>query len=149
MTLTSTTLSLVFATTLLDLGAPLGAAAPPDTTPGAVSITVTYTGQGTVDDNHRLWIWLFDSPDIGPGSMPIREASVAASGASTTITGVGDGPVWIAVAYDARGGSPGNQPPASGSPVGIHAGRDGQPKAVDTKQGASVEVTFDDSMRMP
>jgi hypothetical protein len=122
---------------------PAGAAA------GAVSVTVRYTGQGTVDDGHRLWIWLFDSPDIGPGSIPIHEASVAANGATTTIEVVGPDRVWIAVAYDQRGGSAGNAPPASGSPVGIHADADGRPTQVDTRGAATAVVTFDDSVRMP
>lgn len=150
MTLTSKTHTLLLATALLVASpAPRVVAAAPDSAAGTVSITVTYMGQGTVDDNHRLWIWLFDSPEIGPGSMPIREAFVATSGASTTIEGLSDGPVWIAVAYDARGGSPGNQPPASGSPLGIHAGSDGRPAAVSTTSGVAVTIRFDDSQRMP
>ena len=140
-----TLVSTVFAATdpLVLAAAPAGDAA------GAVTVTVRYTGQGTVDDGHRLWIWLFDSPDIGPGSMPIHEAFLATNGGSTTIEGLGPDRVWIAVAYDQRGGSAGNAPPASGSPVGIHAGADGRPIAVDTRERATALVTFDDSVRMP
>jgi hypothetical protein len=120
-----------------------------DTAPGSVTVTVKYTGQGDVDDSHRIWIWLFDTPEIGPGSMPIREAFVAKNGGSTTIEGLGEGTVWIAVAYDQRGGSTGNAPPAPGSPVGLHASADGRPLPVTPGDGAKADVTFDDSVRMP
>jgi hypothetical protein len=129
--------------------APVSAVAADGASAGAVTVTVKYTGQGAVDDTHRIWIWLFDTPDIGPGSMPIREAFVSKNGGSTTIEGLGEGKVWIAVGYDQRGGSMGNAPPASGSPVGIHADTDGRPVPVVTGDKAAAVVTFDDSVRMP
>lgn len=129
--------------------APLTAAAPSDTIAGSVTVTVRYTGAGQVDDSHRLWIWLFDTPDIAPTSMPVREAFVATNGGSITIEGLGEDRVWIAVAFDERGGSAGNAPPASGSPVGIHASADGRPAAVVTGEKSPTLVTFDDSVRMP
>ena len=118
-------------------------------TDGSVTVTVHYKGHGTVDENHKLWIWLFDTPDIGPGSMPIREESVAKNGGEATIRGLGEERVWIAVAFDERGGSAGNQPPASGSPVGIYSVDGGPPSGVKPGGDARAVVTFDDSLRMP
>lgn len=46
---------------------------------GPVHITVNYKGKGAVDGKHRVWVWLFDTPEIGPGSMPIAETSVEAT----------------------------------------------------------------------
>ena len=91
---------------------------------GSVSVTVNYTGHGTVDGSHRVWIWLFDSPDIGPGSIPIAEMSVEKNGAAA-IFEVATERVWIAVAYDEKGVMTGNAPPASGSPIGIYASTTG------------------------
>ncbi|MGE3888494.1 MAG: hypothetical protein AB7H81_18815 [Vicinamibacterales bacterium] len=116
---------------------------------GSVAITVHYKGSGTVDENHKLWVWVFDTPDIGPAAMPIREESIAKNGGEVTIRDLGEGRVWIAVAFDERGGSPGNQPPASGSPVGVYSVDGGQPSAVEPAEGTRVAVIFDDSMRMP
>ncbi|MCC7031353.1 MAG: hypothetical protein IT179_00800 [Acidobacteria bacterium] len=116
---------------------------------GSVAITVHYKGSGAVDESHRLWIWVFDTPDIGPAAMPIREESVAQNGGAVTIRGLSEARVWIAVAFDERGGSPGNQPPASGSPIGIYSVDGGQPSAVEPADDTRVSVTFDDSMRMP
>lgn len=151
MTLASRFAALTLGVTLLATTgtAPLAAVATDTTGAGALTVTVRYTGQGAVDDTHRIWIWLFDTPDISPDSMPVREAFVSTNGGSTTIEGLGEDKVWIAVGYDQRGGSTGNAPPASGSPVGIHAGTDGRPVPVATGDKAVAVVTFDDSLRMP
>lgn len=119
------------------------------TSAGVVTVTVHYKGQGTVDAGHRIWIWVFDTPDIGPGAMPMREESLSANGASITIDGLGPERVWIAVAFDERGGSVGNAPPASGSPIGIYSTNGQGPTGVATSDGATAVVTFDDSLRMP
>ena len=115
---------------------------------GAVKVTVNYKGSGTVDAAHRVWVWLFDTPDIGPGSMPIAELSVAKNGEVASFE-VGNEQVWIAVAYDEKGVMTGNAPPASGSPIGIYASSTGAPEAVTPGAKGAVTLTFDDSQRMP
>ena len=105
------------------------AAAPDGAAAGAVTVSVNYKGSGSVDGSHRLWVWLFDSPDIGPSSMPIAEMSVDKNGAAATFE-VGVDRVWIAVAYDDKGVMSGNAPPAPGSPIGIYASSTGAPEAV-------------------
>lgn len=125
------------------------AAAPFDrTVAGAVKVTVNYTGRGTVDAGHRVWVWLFDTPDIGPGSMPIAELSVAKNGDVATFEVSGDR-VYIAVAYDEKGGMEGQAPPPSGSPIGIYASSTGAPEGVTPGAKGAVTLTFDDSQRMP
>jgi len=126
----------------------LHAALADDAAAGKVSVTVNYTGKGTVDASHQVWVWLFDSPEIGPGSMPIAEASVAKNGAAATFD-VGTDRVWIAVAYDEKGVMSGNSPPAPGSPIGIYASSSGAPEAVTPGTTGAVVVAFDDSLRMP
>jgi hypothetical protein len=115
---------------------------------GAVKVTINYKGKGTVDAKHRVWVWLFDTPDIGPGSMPIAELSIDANGAVATFDGVDAKRVWVAAAFDESGTMSGNAPPPSGSPVGILLSADGTPKSVVPGEDAVV-VTFDDSQRMP
>lgn len=141
-------LAAVVAFTLL-AGGRVGHAAPPDgALAGKVSVTVNYKGSGTVDAGHQVWVWLFDTPDIGPGSMPIAEASVARNGAAATFD-VGSDRVWIAVAYDEKGVMSGNAPPPSGTPIGIFASDSGAPAAVTPGDQGAVTLTFDDSQRMP
>ena len=30
---------------------------------GTVKVTLNYKGKGTVDGSHRVWVWLFATPD--------------------------------------------------------------------------------------
>jgi hypothetical protein len=112
-----------------------------------VKVTVKYTGKGTVDASHRIWVWLFDTPDIGPGAMPIGELSIDTNGGTADFTSVAAGKVWIAIAYDEKGGFGGMAPPPAGSPVTLYM-ENGAPGWVAPGVEAAVTVTFDDSMRM-
>ena len=115
---------------------------------GAVNVTVNYQGSGKIDSSHRVWVWLFDTPNIGPGSIPIAELSLEKNGAVATFDAPGN-QVWIAVAYDVNGVMTGNAPPASGSPVGIYASSTGAPEGVTPGAAGAVTLTFNDSQRMP
>lgn len=112
-----------------------------------VKVTVKYTGKGTVDTSHRIWVWLFDTPDIGPGAMPIAEMAIEKNGATANFAAVGAGKVWVAVAYDEKGGFGGMAPPPSGSPVALYMS-DGKPGLVIPGADAAITVTFDDTDRM-
>lgn len=112
-----------------------------------VNVTVTYTGKGEVDARHRLWIWLFDSPNIGPGAMPVAELSLDKNGDTAAFSGVTTPTVWIAIAYDEQGGFAGSAPPPPGSPVTLHMDANG-PIGVTPGPTANVTITFDDSQRM-
>lgn len=115
---------------------------------GAVKVTVNYTGSGKVDGGHRVWVWLFETPEIGPNAMPIAEMSLEKNGESASFE-VGHERVWIAVAYDEKGVMTGNAPPAPGSPIGIYASSTGAPEAVTPGAKGVIVLTFDDSQRMP
>ena len=136
-------LALVAGAALLSLAAPPRLAAAAE----SLKVTVKYTGKGQVDQDHRIWIWLFDSPDIGPGSSPIAEGSVDANGGVATFEGLTTGKIWIAAAYDERGGFGGNAPPPPGAPIGIYGTAAGAPAPV--KPGEDAMLSFDDSIRMP
>jgi hypothetical protein len=116
---------------------------------GTVKVTVTYKGKGTVDTSHKLWVWLFDTPNIGAGSMPIAQVSVDKNGADAVFDGVAGDKVYVAVAFDEQGAMMGDAPPPTGSPVGVFAGKDGAPSPVTPGDKGVVTLTFDDSFRMP
>jgi len=126
-----------------------GAIALAKVTAGTVKVTVNYKGKGTVDGSHRVWVWLFDTPDIQPGAMPIAQMFVDKNGAVATFDGVTAKQVWVVCAFDEQGAMDGNGPPPSGTPVGIFMGPEGMPKSVIPGDTASAVVTFDDSFRMP
>ena len=127
----------------------LAAAATARVAAGTVKVTLNYKGKGTVDGSHRVWVWLFTSPDLGPNSIPIAELSVDSNGGVATFEGVSAERVWIAAAFDHQGVMSGNAPPPSGAPVGVYLGSDGAPKSVEPGDAATAVVTFDDSFRMP
>ena len=139
---------MLMATAAMHLTTAVAASAGARVTAGTVKVTVNYKGKGTVDAKHRVWVWLFASPDIGPGSMPIAELSVEANGTLATFDGIDAERVWIAAAYDESGSMSGNAPPPPGSPVGVFVSTEGAPQSVAPGESA-VALTFDDSFRMP
>jgi hypothetical protein len=116
---------------------------------GTVKITVKYAGKGTVDGSHRVWVWLFSSPDIGPGSMPIGQTSIDKNGTAAIFENVAEERVWIAVAFDEQGVMAGDGPPPTGTPIGVYVGSDGAPRPVTPGDTADATLVFDDSIRMP
>lgn len=115
---------------------------------GDVKVTVHYTGKGKVDASHKIWVWLFDNPNIGAGSMPIDQLSVEKNDAEAFFGGVVAGEVWIAVAFDEQGAMQGDAPPPTGTPIGILM-KDGKPLSVSPGEKGIATITFNDTMRMP
>jgi hypothetical protein len=144
----TTMLSALLAAGAMGGAARLHAAIPDHSAAGAVKVTIDYKGKGTVDGSHRVWVWLFETPDIGPGAIPIAQMTVEKNG-DVAVFDVSHEKVWIAVAYDEKGVMGGDAPPPSGTPIGIYATATGAPEAVTAGAGGAVVVTFDDSLRMP
>jgi len=140
---------MMIAATAPHLSTVLAAAASARVAAGTVKVTLNYKGKGTVDGSHRVWVWLFTSPDIGPNAMPIAELTVDSNGGVATFEGISAERVWIAAAFDEQGMMSGNAPPPSGTPVGVYIGADGVPKGVVPGDAATAVLTFDDSFRMP
>jgi hypothetical protein len=115
----------------------------------AVSVTVKYDGKGMVDASHKIWVWLFDTPDIGPGAIPIAEESMAKNGGTVNFPGVA-ATVYIAVAYDEQGGFAGQAPPPPGSPIALYGMKDATDKPLPVIPGpkGAVKMVFDDTQRM-
>jgi hypothetical protein len=114
-----------------------------------LKVTIKYTGKGTVDASHRIWVWVFDTPNITAGSIPIAELSLEKNGGEAAFSALSADKVWIAVAYDVAGGFTGSAPPPSGAPVAIQADAKGVPTVVATGDKARVTVSFDDTQKMP
>lgn len=115
----------------------------------SLNVSVKYTGKGDVDKTHQLWIWLFDTPDIGPDAIPVAELSLDQNGGTVRFEDVGAQKVWIAVTFDEKGGFAGSAPPPSGSPITLYGADSGGPTPVTPGAQAAVSITFDDSQRMP
>ena len=140
----------LLAATILQPGGELRAAPiATHVTAGTVKVTVTYKGKGKVDASHKLWVWLFDTPNIGPGSMPIDQISLDANGANAVFESVAGDKVYVVAAFDETGAMMGDAPPPTGTPLGIFMGSDGAPGGVAPGGKDAVVLNFDDSFRMP
>jgi len=115
---------------------------------GAVKITIHYKGKGKVDASHKLWVWLFDTPNIGPGATPIDQTALDKNDLDAVFDGVAPTQVWAAAAFDEQGVMQGDGPPPTGSPIGIFSA-DGKPAPVTPGDKGLATLTFDDSLRMP
>lgn len=116
---------------------------------GQLKVTVDYKGTGDVDATHEVFVWIFDTPNIGADSVPIANDVITANGASVNFSGLPK-EVYIAAAYDEKGDYDGTSgPPPSGTPITIY-GDMGVAKAIPTGGAdATVSVTFDATVRMP
>ena len=137
----------------LTLSATLLARQNQPTQTGKLAISVEYTGKGAVDEDHRLWIWVFDNPDSStwPDSTPLAVAMLTENGATHKFTGLPK-QVYFGTAYDEAGGYDGTAgPPPAGTPISVYGMADGGvAEAVGTGgDDAAVKATFDDSFRMP
>lgn len=115
---------------------------------GKLKVTVEYKGTGSVDATHEVFVWVFDTPNIGADSVPIANDVATANGASLNFSGLPK-EVYLAAAYDEKGDYDGmSGPPPSGTPITIY-GDMGVAKAVVTGADAAITVSFDATVRMP
>ena len=113
---------------------------------GDVSVTVTYTGKGKVDDTHEILVFLFDHPTPTEGSMPLEMQVMTKSGGTVTFKDVAATPVYITVVYDEAANYDGMSPPPPGAPIGAYQ-KDGKAIPVTPGPAAKIKLSFDDSVR--
>ena len=116
---------------------------------GKLKVTVTYTGAGTVDGTHEIYVKLFDTPNITADTPAIASDVITASGATATFSGLPK-EVYIAAAFDEKGDWDGTSgPPPPGTPVTIYGGIESATAVATGGADAAVTVTFDATVRMP
>jgi hypothetical protein len=140
----------VIITLVLGIGASGQQGQQPDTQSGKLAVAVEYT-KGPVDKDHQIWIWVFDTPNITADTPPLATGSSAENKSPYKFAGLPK-EVYLAVAYDEKGGYDGTMaPPPQGTPVHIYGAAEGGVAAAVPTGGddARLEFAFDDSMRMP
>ena len=121
---------------------------------GTIRVQINYTGTGTVDQDHKIYVALWDSPDFAkPGTqmMPVAVKFVASKNGIVSFTDVKKTPAYVSAAYDPTGKWDGQSgPPPTGSPIGMASDAPPTPKAIDAGPGKSAKATikFDDSQKM-
>ena len=118
-----------------------------------LQVSVNYTGAGTVDDKHKIYVVLWDSPDfIHGGAMPVDIVPTSSKKGTVTFPDVKKSPAYVSTVFDPKGEWDGQSgPPPEGSSLGLYTKNGGEPEPIAVKAGetAKAEVTFDDSIKMP
>ena len=116
-----------------------------------LQVQLKYSGKGTVDEKHKIYVALWDSPDFVKSEMPPFATQPASSkDGVVTFENVKKTPIYISTAYDPSGQWDAQSPPPDGSSLGLYSKTPGQPEAVDLKPGKTtkIELAFDDSVKM-
>jgi len=119
---------------------------------GTVKVKVHYTGSGTVDDKHKIMVFLFDTPAFSQGTaIPFASQGATSKKDVVTFTDVAKSPAYVAIVFDPTGKYDGMSAPPSGASLGMYSSKPPTPSPVNVKPGKTVTVAvdFDDMQKMP
>jgi len=126
--------------------------ATPQQASSTIKVTLDYTGSGTVDENHKIFVALWDSPGFMEGNaMPVAVQSTTSKNGTVTFSDVKTNPAYVSSAFDPTGKWDGQSgPPPAGSSLGVYSKSPGKPEPIDTGGGktATAIISFDDSVKM-
>jgi len=120
--------------------------------PRTLKVKLNYTGTGTVDDKHKIIVFVFDSPDFMQGNaMPVGSQQASAKNGTLTFTDLASSPVYLTAVFDPTGQYEGMSAPPSGASMGLYSKTPGTPEPIKIEPGETVEVelAFDDTAKMP
>ena len=115
-----------------------------------IQVEINYTGSGTVNANHKIYVALWNSSDMS-GGPPAVVKSLESKKGTVTFSSVQTVPAYVSAAYDPTGAWDAQTPPPSGSSLGMYAKNPPNAQPIDVAPGKTVKVsiTFDDSARVP
>ncbi len=118
-----------------------------------LEVQVSYTGSGTVDKTHKVYVVLWDNPNFvteEAGAPPIGLQGVSSKSAAVQFDDVQTNPVYVSMVYDPSGQWDAASPPPSGSSLGVYATERGDPAPVKLEAGKTTKISasFDDSFKM-
>src|SRR5579863_2317896 len=70
---------------------------------GTIRVQVNYTGRGTVDQSHKIFVALWDSPDFAQPNaqvMPVAVKHVDSKNGIVSFSDVQKTPAYVSAAYD-------------------------------------------------
>ena len=120
-----------------------------------LQVNVTYTGAGTVDDAHKLYVALWDTPDFvkdgASGTTPIAMKFVTSKSAVAEFTDVDKSPVYVSMAFDPTGKWDAQSDPPSGTSLGLYSTEPGVPAPIQLDPGKTTKIsaTLDESYKKP
>ena len=115
-----------------------------------LQVQLHYTGSGTVDATHKIFVALWDSADLN-SAPPAEVKSTTSKNGMVTFADVKKSPVYVTAAYDPSGRWDAASPPPTGSSLGMYGKTPPKPDPIAIAPGKSVKVTigFDDTAKVP
>jgi hypothetical protein len=114
---------------------------------------ISYTGPGEVDEQHQLFVSVFDTSYIGHATtFPLVTRSLSQKKGIVEFSGVDVSPVYLVAFYDQAGGyDPATNSPPSGAPAALYGEQLGIADPIMIPEGGTVEISmsFDDTITMP
>ncbi len=119
--------------------------------PRTLKVKLNYTGTGTVDEKHPILVFVWDKPDFATNpAPPAFTLNGKAKDAVLNIDDLGISPVYVVAVFDKSGNYSGMEPPPSGSSITQYGGGPTPaPVKVEPGQTITIDLAFDDSMKMP
>ena len=117
-----------------------------------LEVHVNYTGTGTVDEQHKVYVVLWDSADFVKGGemMPAAIQSTSTKNGTVTFNDVKKTPAYVSAVYDQTGQWDAQSAPPEGSSLGLYSKTPGTPSPVQLEPGktTTIDLAFDDSVKM-
>jgi len=115
-----------------------------------IQVEINYTGSGTVDARHKIYVALWNSSDLS-GGPPVDLQSMDSKKGTVTFSDVQTVPAYVSTAYDPTGAWDAQSPPPSGSSIGVYSKNPPTPDPIDVAAGktVTVSITFNDSAKVP
>jgi len=115
-----------------------------------IEVEINYTGTGTVNASHKIYVALWNSPDMS-GGPPVDVKSLDSKKGTVTFSDVQTVPAYVSTAYEPTGTWSAQTPPPSGSSLGMYSKDSSNPQPIDVAAGKTIKVnvTFDDSVKVP
>lgn len=108
-----------------------------------LQVHVNYTAAGTVDDAHKLYVALWDTPDFvkdgASGTTPIAMKFVTDKSEVAEFTDLDRNPVFLSMAFDPRGKWDAQSDPPSGTSLGLYSTEPGVPAPIQLDAGRRSE----------
>jgi hypothetical protein len=117
--------------------------------PRTVQVDVNYTGSGTVDASHKIYVALWESTDFNSGPAAVKP--LESKTGTVTFTELQKSPVYVSTAYDPTGKWDAQSSPPAGSSLGMYSTKPPTPDPITVEPGktAKVKLSFDDTQKVP